>query len=363
MANPTVSAGLPRAFLDFAAGRGANRKTLLEWSHISPADLLDPDNRISVTNYLALIKAGIEQCREPALSLLFGEAVGMPDVSIVGLVGEQAENVESARRMVNRYARLMLDEDDGDSSDRIEFIREGRDVWFRFNSDLYSQYPLLTESGFARCICGGRAMLEAGGFSLQSPFPKQIHFTYEAPSYRAEYDRVFRAPLFFRSRMNAFLVAQEFLSLTLPRTNPYLSHVLRAHADELLENLERARSTRGRVEGLLIPLLHTGQASIEIIARKMGLSRQTLFRKLKAEGVSFEKLLNELRCKLALQYLLERNLPVNETSYLLGFSEPAAFSRAFKRWTGCNPSTIASTQIVKVAPDLLEQSSKDHHSQ
>lgn len=338
MGKPTVASGLPRAFLDFAVSRGGNRKRLLERSHISPEDLRNQDNRISVASYVALIKAGIEQCQEPALSLLFGEAVRMQDVSIVGLVGEQAENVESARRVVNRYARLMLDEDDGITSDRIEFIREGHDVWFKFTSDLYSQYPLLTEAGFARCICGSRDMLKSDGISLNSPFPKAIHFTYEEPSYRAEYDRVFRAPLFFGSRMNAFLVAAEFLSIKLPPTNPYLSEVLTAHADELLKDLERSRSTRGRVEGLLIPLLHTGEASIEMIAGKIGLSRQTLFRRLKAEGVSFEKLLDELRYKLALQYLNERNLPVNETSYLLGFSEPAAFSRAFKRWTGCSPS-------------------------
>lgn len=340
MGRPTVAAGLPRAFLDFAVARGADRQTLLELSHISLEELRDQDNRISVASYVALMKAGIEQCQEPALSLLFGEAVRMQDVSIVGLVGEQAENVESARRVVNRYACLMLDEDDGNTSDRIEFIREGRDVWFRFTSDLYRQYPLLTEASFARCICGSRDMLESGDISMNSGFPKEIHFTYEEPSYRAEYDRVFRVPLFFRSRINAFLVAEEFLSLKLPRTNPYLSQILTAHAEELLKDLERSRSTRGRVEGLLIPLLHTGAASIEMIAGKMGLSRQTLFRNLKAEGVSFEKVLNELRYKLALQYLNERNLPVNETSYLLGFSEPAAFSRAFKRWTGCSPRIL-----------------------
>ena len=359
MANPTVSAGLPRAFLDFVVGRGGNRQTLLELSRISPEELRDPDNRISVADYLALIKAGIEQCQEPALSLLFGEAVGMPDVSIVGLVGGQAENVESARRVVNRYARLMLDEDDGNTSDRIEFIREGSDIWFKFNSVLYTQHPLLIEAGFARCICGGREMLQSGGISLNSPFPKEIHFTHEEPSYRAEYERVFRAPLFFRSRINGFLVADEFLSLKLPRTNPYLSHVLTTHADELLQDLERSRSTRGRVEGLLIPLLHTGEVSIEMIAGKMGLSRQTLFRKLKAEGVNFEKLLNELRYRLALQYLNEKKLPVNETSYLLGFSDPAAFSRAFKRWTGCNPSTVASAKTNSVTHDLVKRSSED----
>ena len=74
-----------------------------------------------------------------------------------------------------------------------------------------------------------------------------------------------------------------------------------------------------------------------MIARKLGLSRQTLFRRLKAEGVTFEKVLDELRHNMAVHYLSEKKASVNETAYLVGFSDPAAFSRAFKRWTGSSP--------------------------
>ncbi len=73
------------------------------------------------------------------------------------------------------------------------------------------------------------------------------------------------------------------------------------------------------------------------IAGKLGLSRQTLFRRLRAEGVTFERVLDELRHTLALHYLQGQKVSVNETAYLVGFSDPAAFSRAFKRWTGSRP--------------------------
>jgi AraC-like DNA-binding protein len=69
----------------------------------------------------------------------------------------------------------------------------------------------------------------------------------------------------------------------------------------------------------------------------MEISRQTLFRQLKAEGTTFEAVLDEMRHRLALQYLRGKKVSVNEAAYLVGFSEPAAFSRAFKRWTGISP--------------------------
>jgi AraC-like DNA-binding protein len=182
------------------------------------------------------------------------------------------------------------------------------------------------------------------GSSENFPFIKAIHFTHEEPSYRAEYDRIFDVPLFFGSHMNAFLIEEALININLPRPNPYLSHVLTAHAEALLKNLKSSKSTSGRVEGLLIPILHTGEASMNLTARKLGLSRQTLFRRLKAEGVTFEKVLDELRHKLALQYLNAKNASVSETAYLVGFSEPAAFSRAFKRWTGASPSLMRASK-------------------
>ena len=87
-------------------------------------------------------------------------------------------------------------------------------------------------------------------------------------------------------------------------------------------------------------MLHTGDATVDLTASRMGLSRQTLFRKLKAEGVTFEKVLDELRYRMAADYLGARKVSVNETAYLVGFSEPAAFSRAFKRWTGSSPRSL-----------------------
>ena len=342
MPNPTVAAGYPKALLDFAVSRGADRQMLIERSHIRLDDLKDQDNRIPLAKYMALLKAGIELCNEPALSLLFGEAVRLQDISLVGLIGVAFDNVESVRRQVNRYAPLTLDADDGGTADAIEFVRENGDVWMKFTTEIYKDNPLLTESGIARNVCGARTLAASMPNFANLTFPKAIRFTHAEPSYRAEYDRIFGVPLFFDSHMNALLIDEALLKMKLPRTNPYLSEIMSARAEELLKSLEMSKTTRGRVENLVIPILHTGEASIDTISVKLGLSRQTLFRKLKAEGVTFEKVLDELRHKLALHYLSGKKVSVNQTAYLVGFSEPGAFSRAFKRWTGSSPRTYVS---------------------
>jgi AraC-like DNA-binding protein len=115
---------------------------------------------------------------------------------------------------------------------------------------------------------------------------------------------------------------------------------LSAHSEALLEKLESSKSTKGRVEGLLMTSLGNGGATMGAIAGQLGLSRQSLFRKLRAEGVTFEEVLDGLRHTLALRYLDGEDLSVKETAFRLGFSEPASFSRAFKRWTGTSPVTV-----------------------
>jgi AraC-like DNA-binding protein len=126
----------------------------------------------------------------------------------------------------------------------------------------------------------------------------------------------------FASRGAFFAFVAEVAQATLPKTG------------------KTEKSCRAKVEEAAEALLSDGQANIDRVARELGLSRQTLYRRLKAEGVTFEELLEGIRKRLALKYLGRDKLSVKAAAYKLGFSDPAAFSRAFKRWTGSNPASF-----------------------
>lgn len=127
-----------------------------------------------------------------------------------------------------------------------------------------------------------------------------------------------------------------------PSRNPFLSFLTEmARAVEARAGERRPAAPpsrfRSEVEQRLEALLESGETGIARVASDLGYSRQTLYRRLKAEGVTYEQLLDGLRRRLALR-LVREGLSVKETAYRLGFSDPAAFSRAFKRWTGSSPS-------------------------
>jgi len=210
-------------------------------------------------------------------------------------------------------------------------------------SDSIVGNPFVTESEFARLVGNTRAMFGSNSYFQSTPFPLEVHFTHEEPIYRAEYERIFRAPIVFGSHWNAMRIDDGFFALRQPLTNRYVFGLLSARAEALLKNLETSKTTRGRVESLLMPILHVGEANMDMIAGKLGLSHQSLYRDLKAEGVTFEKVLDELRHNMALHYLGGKKVSVNETAYLVGFSNSTAFSRAFKRWTGSSPRAMRSS--------------------
>src|SRR5262245_98402 len=98
---PTVGAGYARGLLNFAVSLGADRAVLLRRAKIEAADLDNPDNRVALDSYLALISAGAELTSEPALALKYGQAVRMQDISIVGLICEACETTIDVGAQLN----------------------------------------------------------------------------------------------------------------------------------------------------------------------------------------------------------------------------------------------------------------------
>lgn len=338
MREATVAASWPRAFLDFAVARGADRETLMQRACIQPHDLTDPTGRIPLVRYVALMEAGIELCSEPALALRFGEQVPMEDLSIVPLIVLNGEGVDDVRARINRYAALMVDDGEDGSSESHQFVHRGGKVWIKLVSSIYARHPVVTEAAVARSVGGVRNLLKSfGGHAATLRFPDAIHFTYSEPAHRKEYDLLFGVPLVFDSDMNAIGVNPVFLSMTMPKPYAAAAAMATEKAEQLLARLENSTPTRASVQNTLLRKLESGDVRMEAIARQLGLSRATLFRRLKAEGATFEGVLETVRHERALQLLNEEKCSVRQTAHQLGFSDPAAFSRAFKRWTGVSP--------------------------
>jgi len=298
MAEHTVSAGYAMALVDLALTKGADQDRLLSRAGIALGDLAHPDNRLQFERFKALMGAAKDLCDDPALALHFGETSLFVEMSIVGLIAHAAETMAEAFAQMNRYARLVIEVQGHESGDRFAIVQGHGEVWIEDRRRNPNEFPALTESTWARFVCE-----YARYFPKRPPFVKAVHVTHGEPAYRAEYDRILQAPVVFGSDRNALLIDESWLTQRVGPANHYVFGIFSERAEALLESLETSRTVRGRVEALLIPILHTGDTGMERAAKKIGLSRATLYRRLKAEGISYDRLLDNLRHRMALHYL------------------------------------------------------------
>jgi AraC-like DNA-binding protein len=99
---------------------------------------------------------------------------------------------------------------------------------------------------------------------------------------------------------------------------------------------------RDKITGYLLANAYLGVPSLEDLAANFGTTARTLQRKLRAEDTSYQAVADAVRKTLALHYLQVGAHPLKEVSYLLGYNELSAFSRAFKRWTGHSPTAYSA---------------------
>lgn len=325
----TVSGGFFKALLEFTVSLGADRATLLVRTGVAETDFADQDARIPLERYKALYRAGQELTGDPALPLKFPEATRFEQISIVGLICQAADTMAGALKQLNRFSRLVVEVEGVSDGPRFQLTPREDGLWLQDRCAV-EDFPELVEAALARFTC------EMARHYPDFTFVLAVHLTRPRPAHAAAYEPILRAPVTFGAAWNALKIEPAWLNLEIHRPNRYAFGMFNGHADALLKSLEESKTTRGRVEALLIPLLHTGELAMDEVAKALGLSRQTLYRRLKAESVSYDQVLDDLRRRMAQTYL--EKLSVNETAYLVGFSETSAFSRAFKRWTGTSPS-------------------------
>ncbi len=331
MREATVGAGNASALIDFAAAKGADPSALCRLADIDRGALADHDARLPLARYKALMRGAAALTGDPAFALEFGSETDFRQFSVVGLIAYASATMAEALQQMNRFSRLVIEVDGIADGPRFEVAPRAGGLWLEDRRADPNDFPELTESSWSRFIVGSRRSFPDHVFALEA------HVTHAAPAHRADYGRLWQVPVTFGAARNAIRMNPVWPTLRINTENRYAFGVLSERAEALLEDLKNSDSVRSAVENKLLAILHTGDSSVLRVASALGMSRQTLYRRLKGEGATFEAVLDDLRRRMALDYLSARKVSVNETAYLVGFADPAAFSRAFKRWTGKSP--------------------------
>jgi AraC-like DNA-binding protein len=124
------------------------------------------------------------------------------------------------------------------------------------------------------------------------------------------------------------------------RRDPVLRELLERQANDLIGRLPTTHDIAFDVRRVLAKRIAGGDTRIDSVARELATTARTLQRRLEAAGRSYQDLVELTRKEAAERYLRDTSLPIAEVAYLLGYSEPSALHRAFKRWKGVTPQVF-----------------------
>ena len=298
--------------------------------------LADPDLRVPASAHYRLWQHAEQITGDPAVGLHAGLVV---DPERMGLVGHVFFNCDTLGEAVTQYVRLhsLINE-----SVTLSFEQVGDEAILTWQPDEPDHY---CRQDMDRTLAA--VLSRTRHFIHPDIHAEWAEIAHARPSYADEYQTLLGGPVQFGCPCTRLAFDSRHLSHQIPRRNPYVYSAVLKQVNSILARLQPRRSFSRKVRRLISRQMATDRIDADSLARQCHMSRQTLYRKLKREGLSFHELVEDIRKDKALRYVANDHYALGEIAFLLGFSELSAFSRAFKRWTGTAPAQYRARQLTR----------------
>jgi AraC-like DNA-binding protein len=233
-----------------------------------------------------------------------------------------------------------------------------RSPWFRLNVERDPHHwGIVIQRQIRLGIAVDTALVEALLLSAQAlveavlgrPMHEaQITCDYAAPAWAPRYADVFNANVSFGAERLTIQMPVEWRALSCPLADAALYQLALGRLETERRRLESGDHLEARVE-VLLAAAGDGGLTLPKLAERLNLSRRTLIRRLSDAGTTFGKLLDRHQMRRAATLLADPEYSAAEVAYRLGYSDPANFARAFRRWFGETPGRYRTRQARKHA--------------
>ncbi len=332
MREATIATSLLIDFLGFLGRRGLGTEVVCRAAQIDPRWLDEPSSRVPASAMERLWAAGEQLTGDADLGLHSAEEYNPGALSIVGYVILSCRTAGDALARLARYAPLL------NEGLRVSVHHEAGKTFCRFGAaDGADSFLHRTPRQATETLAAG-IVLTLRRLATQPPEPTAVSFCHAAPPSTAEHLRVFGAAVRFDQPENAVVYPSAALAAGMLSADPALLDVFESDARRRLEQLKSHGAVSARVQTILGARLKGELPSLASIASELAMSERAIQRSLSEERTSYREIVDDVRKGLALAHLSRPGATAADVAFLLGFSEPSAFTRAFRRWTGSSPT-------------------------
>ncbi len=334
--SPMIAASSTLALVHFLDLKGVLDRTAVEKiTGFSSEALTDPDLRIAADRHYHLWEYAEAITGDPAVGLHAGQMV---DPDRMGLVGHVFFNCDTLGEAVIQYARLqrLINE-----SVKLTFEQDGDQAVLSWQADSPGHY---CRQDMDRTLAS--VLARTRHFIHPDIVADWVEIAHPKPVYAEEYRKLLGGPVRFGCQKTRIAFSSDYLSHPIPHRNPYVYSAVLKQVNTLLARIQSRRTFGRKIRRLISQQMSTERIDADTLARQCHMSRQTLYRRLKKEGLGFHELVEDVRKDKALRYVASDRYALGEIAFLLGFSELSAFSRAFKRWTGISPAQYRTQTLA-----------------
>ena len=330
---PTANGAIARAAYQRLKQAGVDTRPLLAEAGLTARTMQEPDVRFPVKTQIAFLNAAARALNSEFLGIDLARAIELRELGLLYYVQASSRSLGDALTRVARYSGIH---------------NEG--VTLRYaqhkNAALTFRYVGVPRAGdyhqiefFAAALVRACRHLTARTLS-----PSEVRFVHRRTHVSSDVCAFFGCDVSFGADVDQILFPATSAAIPVTQADPYLNAILVKYCDEALAARQtKAGPWRVRVENALVPLLPHGKANLAEVSAVLGASPRTITRRLSSEGQTFSGILDGLRHDLASRYLQERDLPISEIAWLLGYKGNSAFNHSFKRWTRSSPSRVRSS--------------------
>ena len=269
---------------------------------------------------------------DPLFALHAAEGVQAHSFGLFSFLAASSGTWGAALERAQRYFRLLSD------AGRYELSVAGANAVLRFVAAASSGVPSPQMCDFVVAVVfayGRRYVREFRVTEVLLPYRRPSPPDERTPDGHTLF---FGAPVRWEARDLALCFPATLLSAPIEHGDPHLASLLETFANARLQSLPPEDAT-GDVRRAIARALRAGDTSLAAVARELALTPRTLQRRLLRAGARYQQLVDQARRDLSLHLVRnQQSLSLQEIAFVLGFSEPAAFHRAFRRWTGTTPA-------------------------
>ncbi len=342
----TISINYLALLIRLCEERNISVDSILKDTGIEKSTLENSQDFVNGEQYYRVLKNASELLGDPTFGLYYGARTTITSHGILGFAFMSSQTLRDALLLMTKYHRTLftLMELQFEEGVNASYLRINFTTNFKGFENLLAEGVIAGFYTVFRSIFNQDINKDNEFYSNFIKTPATVQFKQEAPEYSDFFKQILGKHVEFSQEYNQIVIPNPLLDYMLPESDPNTAKMAEQICQDILHSLEQRETYPEKVRKIIFSYKES-LPTFDQVADVLHLHPRTLGRRLKQYNTSYQVILDEVRKELALEYLANPDILIDDIAYSLRFNDASSFYRAFKKWTGKTPRSYRMSEV------------------